>query len=264
MKKYLVDVYTPSILNDAYLPGLSCIPIGIEKETLSISYYDFTNSVVNLVLAKNQEWKPFTDELALMVSEHYGIKTIVFAPLGKSSIESNNDKLQIFYDLEGCVKAVRKIWSVILERNNDYYDKLTTADDVPTYEPLFVVIRSMSLLKKMLERYVPAEGEVKEASNDTPLNRLQTAMAKCDKAYNVHFIIAESINDLNPFSVESWYKTHIDGHSCIWIGNGIAEQFRFAISERPAEFRAYIPPDFGFKVANSSATLIRLLHDRRD
>jgi len=260
----------PEVVNAQFLSphikrdDISCIPIGVEKETLSISFYDFTTSPVNLVLAVNQEWQTFTDVFAPMISERYGIKTIVFAPSGKSSVKSKDDKLQIFNDIEGCVKAVRDIYSIILTRNNEYKDRLAAGEIAPTYEHVFVMIQSMSLLKTMLERYVPLEDEVKEAGDDTPLNRLQIAMAKCDNAYNVHFIVAESINSLTPFTVESWYKTHISGNNGIWVGSGISTQFRLTVNKKPQNFTADIEPEFGFNVNNSAATLIKLLYDRRD
>jgi S-DNA-T family DNA segregation ATPase FtsK/SpoIIIE len=239
--------------------NLSRVPVGVEKDTLDIAYYDFNGSPVNLVLSINQEWEAFTDALSSIISEQYGIKVMMFAPTGKSNIKSVNKKLQIFTDIGGSVKAVRNLFTLVLTRNNEYKDKLAANEPAPRFEPVFVVIQSMSLLKTMLERYKPTEGEKKEADDDTPLTRLQLAMAKCDKAYNVHFIVAESVNSLTPFTVEGWYKTHIDGSTGIWTGSGISTQFRLTVSKKPQGYGTDIESDFGYLIKNSAATHIKLL-----
>jgi len=175
------------------------------------------------------------------------------------SVQTNNDRLQIFNDIEGCVKAVHDVFSIVLTRNNDYKDKLAAGEDAPEFEPVFVMIQSMALLKTMLERYKPSEDEVKEADDDTPLYRLQLAMAKCEKAYNVHFIVAESMNALTQFTVESWYKAHITGNSAIWVGSGISGQHRITVNKKPSEYNADIESEFGFVINNAAATLVKLI-----
>jgi S-DNA-T family DNA segregation ATPase FtsK/SpoIIIE len=184
---------------------------------------------------------------------------MVLAPTGKTLIQSSAEKLQIFNDTESCVTAVRDIFNVVLNRNNEYKDALEAGGELPKYEHLFVIIQSIALLKTMLERYKPKEDEQKAATDDTLLNRLQLAMVKSAKEYNVHFIVAESINALNPFSIEDWYKTHINGNSGIWVGSGIQNQHRLTINKRPADASAEFEADFGFIVNNANATLVKLL-----
>ncbi|CDX04961.1 Ftsk domain-containing protein YukB [Desulfitobacterium hafniense] len=245
----------------SYLEGsnLSRIPIGVEKETLEIAYYSFAKSPVNLVLAVNQEWQGFTDAISLLVANRCGATTMIFAPTGKSLLQSNNEKLQVCTDIDSCVQAVRKIFSIVLTRNNEYKDKLAEGESPPQFEPVFVMIQSMSLLKTMLERYKPADNIVKEAGDDTPLNRLQLAMEKCDKAYNVHFVVAESLNSLTPFTVESWYKAHINGNNGIWVGSGISTQYRLTISKKPQDCSSELEADFGFIINNAAATHVKFL-----
>ena len=239
--------------------NLNRIPVGVVKETLDISYYNFTASSVNLVLSVNQEWQDFTDALASLISGNYGVKTMILAPAGKTRIKSDADRLQISTDIESCVGTVRNIYNIVLKRNNEYKEKLDQGQVLPHYEPVFVVIQSISLLKTMLERYKPTEDVIKEAEDDTPLNRLQLAMAKCAKEYNIYFIVAESLNSLTPFTVESWYKEHINGNNGIWVGNGISTQYRLTVSKKPQDYSADIEPDFGFVVGDAAATHIKLL-----
>lgn len=238
---------------------LTRVPIGVEKATLEISYYNFSSSVVSLVLSMNQEWQDFTDALGTLAASQCGVKTMVFAPVGKTLVQSSVEKLQAFNDTDSCVKAVNEIFGVVLNRNNEYKDKLAEGGTLPEFEPLFVVIQSMSLLKTMLERYKPAEETQKDASDDTPLNRLHLAMAKCSNEYNVHFVVAESLNSFTPLKVENWYKAHINTNNGIWVGSGVNTQYCITVSKKPQDFAADLDSDFGFVINNAAATLVKFL-----
>ena len=238
---------------------LGRVPVGIEKETLGAAYYSFTESPVNIVLSLNQEWQGFTDALGLLIANRCGVRTMVLAPTGKTLIQSSADRLQIFNNSDACVGAVHDIFSLVLTRNNEYKDKLDAGDALPQFEPVFVIIQSMSLLKTMLERYKPAEEVEKEADDDNPLNRLQLAMEKCDNPYRVHFLVAESLNSLTPFTVEGWYKTHINGNSGIWVGSGINTQHRLTINKKPQNYLAELEPCFGFVVNGAAAAHVKFL-----
>ncbi len=238
---------------------LSRIPIGVEKETLETACYNFAESPVNMVLSVNQEWQDFTDALGSLIAGRYGAKTMMLAPTGKTAIQANAENLQIFNSIDSCVKAVHDIFGTVLTRNNEYKDRLADGGALPRFDPVFVIIQSMSLLKTMLERYKPAEDVKKEADDDTLLNRLQLAMEKCDKAYNIHFVVAESLNSLTPFTVESWYKAHVSGNNGIWVGSGISTQYRLTINKKPQGSGAELESDFGFIVNNAAATLVKFL-----
>lgn len=237
---------------------LSMTPIGVEKASLEIAYYDFSSSVVTLALSVNQEWQKFTSALALQIAESCKVRTLVLSPMGKTLVQSNSQLIRIFSDSQSCVDAVNEIYSTVLHRNNGYKDMLAEGNELPQYEPLFVVIQSMSLLKTMIEQFKIPE-EKKEALDDTPFNRLQTAMWKCASEYNIHFLVCETAGLLSPFTVENWYKTHVNGNSGIWVGSGISSQFRLTVNKKPQEYSAEIGSEFGFVIKQATATLIKFL-----
>ena len=237
---------------------LTKVPIGIEKTTLEISYYNFSASVANLVLAANQEWLEFTNSLAVLVAESCGINTMVLAPSGSSAAYTGSKKLHVYSDPESCLNAVKYIYSTILQRNNEYKSKLEKGETPLKYEPLFVVIQSISQLQTALERFIPSEDK-KEASDDTPFNRLKVAIWKCAKEYSMYFVICESIGSLTPFTGEEWYKTHVNANNGIWVGSGISTQFRLNINKKPQGYSSALDSDFGFAVNNAAATLVKFL-----
>ena len=235
------------------------VPIGVEKETLEISRFNFAASTVTLVISTGQEWQEFTEALAELLAGRYGAKTIVLSPAGKTQKCPDGENLRVYGDAGGCAGAVYEIFSLVLSRNNEYKDALAAGEKPPDYEPVFVVIQSMALLKTVLERQTPENGEKKEGADDNPLIRLKLAMEKCAVSYKVYFVVAESLNSLNASSAEGWYKAHVTGSSGIWVGSGASSQYRLTINKKPANFSAELEAGFGFAVQNATAVLVKLL-----
>ena len=260
MVPVLPEKITTDHLSGYVLPGaFNRVPIGITKDSLEVTCYDFALSSISLILSINQEWQNFIDALGSFLASEYDVRTIVFTQSNKAQIQEKDSKYQAVSDIANCVNMAREIYNIVLVRNNEYKGNLEAGKELPLYEPLFVIIQSISHLKSMLERYKPGIDEKKEADDDTPFNRLQVAMEKCENAYNIHFIVAESLNLIAQFTAENWYKTHINGNNGIWVGNGISNQYRFTLSKRPNESSLDIGSDFGFIINNASATLVKLL-----
>jgi S-DNA-T family DNA segregation ATPase FtsK/SpoIIIE len=256
----LPEKVTAQFLADRIKPDdFNRIPIGVEKESLEISYYNFAANPICLILSVNQEWQNFSGALGSLFAVNYGAKTILLSPAGKTQNRSNTKKLRIAGDIESCLEAVYDIFALVLARNNEYKDKLAAGEEAPYFEPVFVIIQSISLLKTMLEHRKSENETKKETGDDTPIARLQVAMEKCAAEYKVYFIVAESLNPLTPFTVEGWYKTHINGTGGIWVGGGANTQYRLTINKKPANFPFELESDFGFAINNASATLIKLL-----
>lgn len=237
---------------------LSKVPVGIEKSSLEVSYYDFSSRVVTLALAVNQEWEQFSNALSLMVAAKCGIKTYVLTPLGKTIGASVSSNLQICDDKEGCIAAITEIFSIVRSRNNEYKDKKSMCEELPAFPPIFVVIQSMSMLKALIECETFADNE-KELGDDTPLYRLLLSMSKCTNEYNVHFLVCENIGTISLFTRNDWFKLHIDGGSGIWLGSGISSQSRITVTKKPPEFFKDLDAGFGFIVDKATAKLVKYL-----
>lgn len=256
----LPEQVTEQFLMPSVRPGdLSCLPVGVAKETLEIAFFDFTASPVSLLLSLTQEWQAFADALSLLAAGRCGVDTMVLAPSGRSRLKANSGSLRIYTDMNQCAEAAREIFSTVLTRNNTYKDALSVGTAPPEFKPLLVVIQSMSQLKTVLSRYKPLSDAEKKASDDTPLYRLQLAMEKDECAYQVYFIVAEGVNSLTPFTAENWYKTHVSGNNGIWIGSGVQTQYRLTVNRKPQEASGELSSSFGLTVENGNATLVKLL-----
>lgn len=244
------------LAHDVVVGDISHVPVGVEKSTLELAYFNFAETPVSLILSSNQEWQGFADALSRLVSNQAKIDTIILAPGGRSSV-GQNEKLRVFSGSSACLQAVMEIYQIILTRNNSYKDALSNGEPAPEFPPVFVMIQSLSQLKNVLERF--NSSTEKEADDDTPLYRLQLAMEKCESAYHIYFAVADSASLLTPFTVDGWYKTHVNSSNGIWIGSGIASQFRFTINKRPQDAAAELGSDFGFLIRGASGTLVKWL-----
>ena len=238
-------------------PGdISKIPVGVEKESLEIAHFNPLTQPVHLVLSQNQEWHAFTESLAIMLADAYRINTLLLAPGGYSKALSESSPLKVYEKREDCVQAVHEIFQQVLVRNNSYKEALAAGKELPTFEPLFVIVQSLAQLKSLLDSHVTTNAQ---ASDDTPMNRLRIAMEKCSKDYGVYFIVAENIQTLTPFTAESWYKAQINPNHGIWLGNGIGSQYRLNVNAKPQGFNSSLDQNFGFCVRNAAAVLVKFL-----
>jgi len=232
---------------------LNRIPIGVEKGSLDIAYYDFIKTPVSLVLSVDREWQSFVGALSSMLAGRAGVKTIVLAPSGKTlSDDESVSNLTTLTTPDSCAAAVCDIVNEITARSNEHN---ASVESSPQFAPMLVVIQSMSSLQSMLENCKPTDD-----TDTKPLyDRLQKAMGACASHCNIGFVVAETVNNLNSLTSEDWYRTHINGNNGIWVGSGISNQYRLNISVLPMGYRAELNQNFGFALNNATATLVKLL-----
>lgn len=250
------------LMSPANPKELSSVPVGIDKNTLKTVYYDFS-AIVTSVLSENNEWKNFSTSLAYMTAENYRIKTILILPIGKSS--SDSEFLRVCAGGADCAKAVYDIFNIFCVRNNEYKTKIKNGEQPNTYEPIFVVIQSMDMLKKFTENIKPKGDPTVIEDFDTLgglFSTLQFIISKCIKEYNIHFLVCENIKDaeiFNSVECQAWYKPHVDGNNGLWIGSGISNQYRLTANKKPKEYSAEIEAPFGFVIRNSVGIFVKFL-----
>lgn len=219
----LPDAVTQQYLMSHIEKGnLARIPIGVEKETLNIAYYNFATQSVHLALSLNQEWQGFTNALGAMLVNQADVKTII-----------------IGFDtpMSDCARLISDIESAISMHNE---------------KPALIIVQSFSALKSTLDRL----DEGKEL-----FKKLQVSIERCIKESNVHFLIAESIDRFSTLLDENWYKTHINLSNGIWVGSGISTQYKLTVNQIPLDYRAELETNFGFVICNSSATLVKFIQE---
>lgn len=258
----LAEKVTTELLSRYTTPdNLSKVPVGFEKETLEVSYYDFSANAVNFILSADHEWLDFIGALADLIANNVSINTIVLAPTGFYMDAQKVKKLHVYSNPQSCESAVREIYNTVLYRNNDYKSKIEKDEIPPSYEAMLVIVQSISELETVLEKLNPQK-EKRGTDDDTPFNRLKTALEKCVKEYNIYFVICESVVNVKKFFAEKWCRSHTDKfclNNGIWIGNGIKSQTIFNVIKKPREYSSDIDSDFGFIVRDGETVLVKFL-----
>lgn len=227
---------------------LSRVPVGVEKASLEAAYFDFS-AVVNLAISENGEWSDFSSRLAQLISKNCGVQTVVLSP------ENDNSGAE-------CGRAVIDIFSVLCKRNNGYKTAVRNGLQPENYEPLFVVIQSLSRLEKLLEKTEPS-GDAKIVEDINGLGGLfgclKFIMQKCAAEYNIHFLICENAKELGAYTADDWYKAHVGGKDGLWLGNGISSQTLLDARIKSTERYAEIGREFGFVIKNSGGVPVKFL-----
>ncbi len=223
---------------------LNTIPVGIAKNDLDISTFDFKENSISVITANDYYGeKRFIKALIKLITKvPYQKVAVIDASklftnqnIADSYINSNFDKI-----------------CEVISKNNEKQKQIYEANDynetsLKDFEKTTYFIIGLSVF---LTR-------ISEENKKAFFNALTTS-----KEYNVdNFIIVETTDKLKTYAYEDWYKNSFDDSFGIWLGNGIADQYSFKLTSMPRTLREEIPEGFGYVIKNGKATLVKLVID---
>jgi S-DNA-T family DNA segregation ATPase FtsK/SpoIIIE len=238
-----IDYFSEEIKNST----LDKIPLGIEKNSLKVAYYDFENSYINFILSENNANESFLEGLVEFISAKKVDninEVVVLDPLDVFS-KTENRKYKYVNCNEDMEKDIVNLFKTVAYRNNTYKDIQEKGGELPVFEKVVCIISSMSALIKTLS----PDGKEK----------LCLLLEKGDAKYNVNVIIADSIGRIATYSFESWFKLKVSLNDGIWLGNGLSNQFQIKISNMTKDISLNVEDGFGFIISKGKAKLVKLL-----
>ena len=205
---------------------LQRVPIGIQKNTLEIAYFNFTKTPISIVSAQDMSYMDkFIPSLAQVIQNINGVNLYVVDAddiISDSSIftnyygSSNPDFLNKFEE----ISQNSNEQSIVLFYGFDSYKgKLSSEDD--------------SKFKNLL-------------------SNLKTNTS-------VKVIIADAVAKIKNYEYDEFYRDNVNAINAVWIGSGITEQFTIKSSTYNKDTRAQIPNDYGYNVVMGNAIFIKLL-----
>lgn len=224
------------------------LPVGMEKDSLNVYYYPFGVSYITMALSSGNEYQEFAADFAQLVGTSEIINGVVFDV--PKSVSVSTGSLTLCNNSKDCESEVRKLFDLVLYRNNSYKDALEAGKEPESYENVFVIINSLSALKGIL--------------NDDANERLSLILAKGKTDYHVYIVIAEQANAVSAVSYESWYKQNVSQTEGIWIGDGFSDQFYMKPSQMTSDLRRAIGSDFGYVVQKGKCVKIKILKNRTE
>lgn len=241
--------------------NLHQVPVGVEKESLSIAKLDLASRPIHVFLSQDQAYRGFTTGFAQFLANHYDGHTILLASGGTGNGADLGSNLQYCADQTSCAEGINTLFQQVLERNNTYKLALEKGTPVPEFEPLFFVIQSVSELQRLLEQTEVAEPMFED---DSMTNRLLLALNKCRREYGIFILLADSEPGLRSICATAECKSQISKQDFIWIGNGISSQYWWNVSHKPQSYTAALGKHFGYMVSDGKAVLVKFLQTEED
>ena len=195
------------------------VPIGMEVETLNISYYDFTKNLINLMNASDQDTvSNFSKVLINKLSKQNNILTLV----------SDNKKY--------------------------LGDNIQSSDFNTINNTIFNPNRKTPLLI-----FVTGIESLIEESPDNIKNDFAGFLNKVSALHNCYFILIEKIDLIRNYTYEKWYKDNTDTNYSIYIGKGINNSTIHNLTNSLRELSIPIPNNHGYNIKNGLAIQIRVV-----
>ncbi len=212
--------------------NLEALPIGVEKETLKTSTFNFKEypiSVVSTSLAKNLT--SFANGLLQMLVKVNNTKIIVLDAINFYKTRVN----QVTYYTENYD-------NVITNLNNLIETNLETRN---ISENIVLVITGLNDLVSNLDIGI----KKKFTDNVKLLKNLPF----------IRIIVMDAIDSIKTFNYEDWFKSSTNLSYGIWIGNGINDQTTIKATGNFRQLSAEIKNDMGYVIIETTPILAKLL-----
>lgn len=220
------------------------LPLGIGYSSYSYLKVNAVEKNVLLVMSENaQSALHYAGGVIETVSAVPDLRTIVFN--GGRELDELLDvayeKIETDYE-----SRIIDLFDTSVCRNNNYKD--TNGHPTVDMSPMLVVFNGY--------------GKIKDSLSEDGKDKLITILDKVQGFCNIYFIVADSYRSVNQYYMDGWVGSRCGGEG-IWVGNGVKDQMRLAITRKNGELEKEIDPNTGYYVTDGYAKLMRLVMPSR-
>ncbi len=228
----LPDIITIDMLSEK-LKDLESVPLGINKNELTINTYDFVNDTATIITGNNPSVIPsFIKNLILEFKKLKKVNTFLI-----------DAESQLIKDRDLSTNYKNDKFDGYLEDIITYIDEQIKESDV---EAMVIFLG--------LEKFVS-----KIDSNS--MNEFCEYAKSID---NLHIIFADTSYKMKKFAYETWYSNSIVNVDGIWLGNGVFEQSIIKMNDFDNRYRTQISDDYAWVFKNGNSDLIKIINDDGD
>ena len=216
------------------------LPLGVSYSSYSYMKVDAVEKNVLMVISEDgRDALHYAGGIIETVSAVADIRTIVF-----NGGRELDELLDVAYDkADGDYEdRIVELFHTAVLRNNNYKD--TNGQPTVDMAPMLVVFNGYEKIKNGLSE----DGK----------DKLITILDKVEGFCNIYFVVCDSYRSVNQYYMDSWMGNRCGGEG-VWVGNGIEDQMRLAITKKTKELGAEIDSRTGFYVAGGYARLMRLV-----
>jgi len=207
--------------------------IGINKDDLSITKYDFDKNYSSIISAVDiaqisKFINPFINQI--IACNRYKLMVI-----NGSNIDIN-EKYQKLYDYN------QGNFDICFENLLKYLD--SSNDNLSSKREMCIILGFVDFRSHLSE------------TNKAKISEL---FKKGKISNKITFIIADSSDNIRKLELDDWYKEYINGNNGIWLGNGFNDQFSLKMVQRNEHIREVIPDNFCFVINRGLASYVKYL-----
>ncbi len=216
--------------------------IGIEKNDLTISKYDFIKNDATMISSMDlgicsKMINPLINQILAK-----GITELIVINAEEFEIDSTYTKYYKYYN-NNFNDVFTSIYNMVVDANQKYEANNYEKGELEKRKKTTCIIIGINTFRnKLSEENKQKFGEIFTISKELDI---------------IHYIIVDSIDQYKKIELESWYKTSISSDCGIWIGNGINDQFTLKVNQKIDEMKEDIPDGFCFVVNRGRASYVK-------
>ena len=208
------------------ITNISKVPVGIEKNTLQVSTFDFNKNKISLISSQDNSI------LDKFISSLCEVIQLI-----------NNVELYVI-DMNEIIKEPKKFKNYYSGNSKQILSKLEEVSSNKT---------------KMNVVMIDGFESLKTGLDTIEFTKIKSIIASVKTNNNMRVILVDSVNKIKTLEYEDFYRDNVQAINAIWVGSGITEQFTIKSSTYNKETRAQIPNDFGYNVYRGVSTQIKVL-----
>ncbi len=224
-------VYVEDVLFE--LKDLTCVPIGIEKNSLEVYVYDFLEFKINLIAAKS-------------IKNHI---YFIYALL-RQMLKINNVKIHVIDALSiyrGNYEGI-DLYSNNLEKAFLMAYQNVVNDSKLSEKHIYFIL-GISEFKKKMVKYT---------------KEFESLFIQVSKCENNSFLFFDDSDSYKEIQLESWYRDNINNTFGIWLGEDIGVQVALGVMSLSVEDRQNVFPCIGYPVYQGNHMVIKYVVDGVD
>ena len=230
--KILPEIVTYDYLKN-YIKNIDNVPIGVDKDSLDISYYDFANKIINSIVGIYlEEIRPFISGLCKILNSVSN--TVEYVIDGVKLLDDDVKDYQYINDnFDSMIGQMFKIIDFMCDKTELEREKFK--------HYVFVIIG----VEKFINRI----------SVDNR-NRVVEYLEKCKDISNISFIIVDSIENYRNYMHN---VKVVQNNQFIWYGNGLFDQYTL---KTPYMIRGSIAEGFGYVIDKNKIDIVKLIEEK--
>ena len=236
------DIIKLDIFNEKYL-GVNSVPVGLAKDSLTQSLYDYTKQAINIIGCNDLEnARGFINNYLKALESNKSFGKIVID--GNNYFEEFNYNINLINsDFNKTIDQLKSVDDQVEEELNKNNRNLRSIKNIGS--SLCVIINFDKFYNKL---------------DDEHKNIFKTILEHNRETLKILFVFIDVPGSFKKYEYEEWFKNNVDTNDGLWLGGGVTQQYLIKLLVQPSGL-SNISDEYGVVVRNGMPTVIKLLNE---